>query len=368
MDHSEQKHLKLKKTRKVVGLPESSHRGYDADDLPKCNWNALAATIIENIRYNTKTHKRRKAASHAYWCEFFKGCPEQTVRTAIRDAEASHLLKITKAMFNGSNTKHYLYVGPGVETNIPPVEFNTPPVEINGSNTEVITKVIKDENLNIQNATTQTAVATTACPVKPDKAPGKTKASEPFLALMLKQKREYLATGPNSDNPAGNLLPDLTPADLCVCQRLEYRLVKAGVDAVAFATWLTPAKLQKLTLDIDWTLDYPLLWMGKKAAQVFLIDAYRTELAAPLEVATSPVNQPAVAPAPPAPTTCSLTPSQAVVGPVTEDDYEDMAAAMGEEAEWRDCTGDDLKLYLRQKAKEEALKPKAPLKVLTAHA
>jgi hypothetical protein len=133
MNHSEQQFLEpAKKTRKVVGLPESNRRSYNADDMPKCNWNGMAATIIDDIRFNTKTHKRPKAASHAYWCAYFKGCKEKRVRTAIKDALASGLLEVTHAWFNGNLTPHYRFIGTGAEFNThaesgTPAQTGTPP-------------------------------------------------------------------------------------------------------------------------------------------------------------------------------------------------------------------------------------------------
>ncbi|NIF76128.1 hypothetical protein F3J20_01745 [Paraburkholderia sp. Cy-641] len=140
-----------KKARRVVGLPNSPRRGCNANDLPACNWNGLAVMIVDDARFNTKTHNRPKAASIAYWQAYFKGCSERTARTAIRDALASGLLEVTYSMFNGSNTPHYLYIGPDVKSsthvgNDTPGENDTPHVK----NVTSITDSISSSNLKTE--------------------------------------------------------------------------------------------------------------------------------------------------------------------------------------------------------------------------
>lgn len=107
----------------------------------------------------------------------------------------------------------------------------------------------------------------------------KPQASEPVLDLCLSQKLEFLKLNQNADCHPGNLCAELTAADRDIAQRLEYRLTQVGIDPLAFLTWLTPIRFQRLTLDLDLSIDYALLWMGKTDHQTYLMDAYRTYLA-----------------------------------------------------------------------------------------
>ncbi|MGP8439945.1 hypothetical protein ACT2FY_32260 [Paraburkholderia fungorum] len=141
------------------------------------------------------------------------------------------------------------------------------------------------EEGNTQSVTSASAVTTGDDPVKPETASGKIKtskkpeASAPFLDRCLSRKRGWLKEATNSDNPAGCLLPDLTDADRDIAQRLEYRLTKAGLDALAFMDWLTPFRFQQIALGQWDAADYAFLWIGKTKHQQLLIAEYRQYLA-----------------------------------------------------------------------------------------
>lgn len=107
----------------------------------------------------------------------------------------------------------------------------------------------------------------------------KPRASESFLKICLDRKLEFLKLNENEDNLPGNLAHELTAADCDIAQRLEYRLTQAGIDPLAFLTWLTPTRFQRLTLGLDLSIDYAFLWMGKADHQTHLMDAYRSYLA-----------------------------------------------------------------------------------------
>ena len=260
-----------------MGLPKDTRRSYNVDDMPACNWNGMAATIVDDIRFNTKTHKRPKAASIAYWQAYFKGCSEQKVRTAIRDALASGLLKVTYKMFNGSNTPHYLYVGTGVEFNTP-VEINTPHVEFNTTITDSISS--SNKNLNIQNAGSGNTPASTSPVISEQSGKGVTpkheRASEPFLKIGLEKKLEFIAANDNGEN-VPSVLAELTPDDRKTAQRLEFGLTKAGLDPMEFMNWLTLSRYQHVVLhdlatDAQWSL---LVVMSHRGV---FFDAYRAHL------------------------------------------------------------------------------------------
>jgi hypothetical protein len=306
MDQSIQNHLavepvqsiaetKSKKTRRLVGLPKDDHRSYNAGDLPLCNWNGLAVSIIQHVRFNTKLHKRPTAFSLAYWSAFFKGCPEQRVRTAVQDAMDSKLIKRSYGWFNGSNTPHYMYVGPDVEINTPHVEINKTITE--GNQQKVTT------NLNTQNGISGSAEPTAHTPEGFSKAPGKVtpktkpQASTAFVDVFLSRKQEWLKTCTNSDNPGGCVLPELTDTDRDICQRVEYRLAEAGIDPLAFMGWLTCKCFQQFALGLGDGADYSSRWLGKLAHLAALVDLYRATQATlePLSepVACAPMSEPA---------------------------------------------------------------------------
>lgn len=294
------------KSRQLVGLPAKSRRTYEADVLKACNWDAMAATIVDDVAFNTRTHKRPKAASLAYWCAYFGGCPEQRMRTVIKHAVDSGLLEVTQKMFNGSYTPHYRYIGTGVEINTP-VETNTPHVEINTTITDSINS--SNKNLNIQNAgpgntPAKTIPETTIEQSGKVKTPKAEQASDPFLKICLERKLEFLAVGTNSDNPKGCVLPTLTAADLNTAQRLEHELTKAGLDPLAFLGWLTPFRFQQHTLAINTSMDWSL----------FVIVSYREMFFAKYREHLTPISSKAVQP---------IAPVEPVVLHVlSADDYE----------------------------------------------
>ncbi|MGF6903925.1 hypothetical protein [Paraburkholderia sp. GAS348] len=126
-----------KKPRTAVGLPSDSDRHYDLGELRACGFDAMAATMVHHIKYNTKRHKCAKAYTLPYWQSFFGGCSKQQARTAVKKALAAKindvpLLEISHGYFAKVRSPHYLYVGPGVEINTPPdADINTPSTEGN---------------------------------------------------------------------------------------------------------------------------------------------------------------------------------------------------------------------------------------------
>ncbi|MFM0098711.1 hypothetical protein PQQ87_24125 [Paraburkholderia nemoris] len=136
-----------KKPRTAVGLPSDSDRHYDLDELRACGFDAMAATIVHHIAYNTKRHKCAKAYTLPYWQSFFGGCSKQQARTAVKKALSARindmpLLEISHGYFAKVWSPHYLYVGPGVEINTPSdADINTPSTE---GNQQKVTKVKKD--------------------------------------------------------------------------------------------------------------------------------------------------------------------------------------------------------------------------------
>ncbi|KPD18831.1 hypothetical protein ADM96_08260 [Burkholderia sp. ST111] len=136
-----------KKPRTAVGLPSDSDRHYDLDELRACGFDAMAATIVHHIKYNTRCHKCPKAYTLPYWQSFFGGCSKQQARTAVKKALAAKindapLLEISHGYFAKVWSPHYLYVGPGVEINTPSsADINTPSTE---GNQQKVTKVKKD--------------------------------------------------------------------------------------------------------------------------------------------------------------------------------------------------------------------------------
>ncbi|NPT36325.1 hypothetical protein [Paraburkholderia xenovorans] len=150
------------------------------------------------------------------------------------------------------------------------------------SNTESVSKTVsKTKNIQNGDALTLSPEAVPPVDLKHDQGksnPKKCEASEPFLKICLSKKLEFLAVGLNTDNPIGSLVPELTDTDRDIAQRLEYRLTEAGIDPLAFLAWLTPIRFQRLTLDLDLSIDYAFLWMGKTDHQTYLMDAYRAYL------------------------------------------------------------------------------------------
>lgn len=124
------------KHRTAVGLPSDSDRHYDLAELRACRFDAMAATVIHHVKYNTKRHKCPKAYTLPYWQSFFGGCSKQQARTAIKHAVAAEidgvkLLEVTYGYFAKVWSPHYLYA-PGVDFNTPSdVDFNTPSTEGN---------------------------------------------------------------------------------------------------------------------------------------------------------------------------------------------------------------------------------------------
>ena len=151
------------------------------------------------------------------------------------------------------------------------------------SNTETVSKTVS-KTKNIKNAGAGNTPASTIPETASEQSgknatSNKPEASQPVLDLCLSQKREFLKLNQNADKHPGNLVPELTAADRDIAQRLEFRLTEAGIDAVAFLTWLTPVRFQKLTLEHDVHTGYALLWMGEKGNQTYLMGAYRAYLA-----------------------------------------------------------------------------------------
>ncbi|SAL55616.1 hypothetical protein AWB69_05968 [Caballeronia udeis] len=136
-----------KQHRTAVGLPSDSDRHYTLAELKACGFDALAATIVHHVAYNTKRHKCAKAYTSSYWMEFFGGCSKQQARTAVKNALAAKidgvpLLQISHGYFAKVWSPHYLYVGPGVDFNTPwHADINTPSTE---GNQQKVTKVKKD--------------------------------------------------------------------------------------------------------------------------------------------------------------------------------------------------------------------------------
>jgi hypothetical protein len=84
----------------------------------------------------------------------------------------------------------------------------------------------------------------------------------------------------NSDNPSGNLLPELTEADRDAAQRIEYRLHEAGIDAWAFLTWWTCVRFQQFAFSLADEADYSPLWISKLTHLAAMVDRYQGHQAA----------------------------------------------------------------------------------------
>jgi hypothetical protein len=177
-----------------------------------------------------------------------------------------------------------------------------------------------------QDATAQAAVATATSPVESDKAPGKTKASEPFLEICLSRKREFLTLAGTAC-----LVPELTPADRDVAQRFEHLLTVEQVDPLGLMEWLTPKRFQCITLAQGDDAEYAFLWLGKKAHQRLLIVEYRQHLAKlkAIKEAAALATSPVVPTPEPEPTVALPALTEPATAAPVEDEYADMIAAMG---------------------------------------
>ncbi|WP_124522542.1 hypothetical protein [Burkholderia sp. Bp9131] len=100
---------KPKKARPLVGLPKTSERSFDVNDMKLCGENVLACAMLADIRFWTNRTHRPIARSIADWAARFN-CSRKTVRTAIKYMRASGKVECTEAWFNGSWTPHYEYV------------------------------------------------------------------------------------------------------------------------------------------------------------------------------------------------------------------------------------------------------------------
>ncbi|MFM0272397.1 hypothetical protein PQQ59_17545 [Paraburkholderia aspalathi] len=241
-----------KKPRTAVGLPSDSDRHYDLDELRACGFDAMAATVVHHIAYNTKRHKCAKAYTSSYWMEFFGGCSKKQARTAVKNAMAATmndvpLLALSHGYFNGVWSPHYLYVGPGADLGTPHADLGTPCTEGNQQK--------ETQNLNIQNAGAGNTPASTS-PEKiseqsgKDVTPKKEQASEPFLKISLSRKLEFIEANDNGENTPC-VLHELTDDDRSTAQRLEHELTKAGLDPLGFMKWLTLHVYQKHMLGMD---------------------------------------------------------------------------------------------------------------------
>lgn len=272
--------------RTAVGLPADPDRHYDLAELRACGFDAMAATIVHHVAYNTKRNKRPVACTSSYWIEYFGGCTKKQVRTAVKNALAAKidgvtLLEITHDYFQGVWSPFYRHVGPRAQNGTPDAQKGTPYSEGNQQK--------ETENLNTQFGPGKTTPGPeTEHQVKPVKTSGnispktKPQASPAFLDLCRTRKVEWLAatTNINGDSPAGCILPTLTDTDLSACQRLEYRLTEAGVDPMGFLDWLTCYRFQQITLGDLWDDPaYSPLWLGKRKHQILLIERYREHLA-----------------------------------------------------------------------------------------
>ncbi|WP_143036637.1 hypothetical protein [Paraburkholderia steynii] len=226
----------------------------------------MAATIVDDVAFNTRRHKRPKAASLAYWCAYFGRCPERRMRTVIKHAMDSGLLEVTQKMFNGSYTPHYRYIGTDVEIN------TTITDSISSSN----------KNLNIQNgeALALTPEAATPDRLKHDQGksnPKTCEASPAFLKICLERKWEFTPANDNGKN-SPCLIPELTPDDEQTAQRLEHEIAKAGCNPVRFMNWLTLCRFQQSAIcDYSNSAHWSLLFI--MAHRATFIERYRADFA-----------------------------------------------------------------------------------------
>nr|WP_175802134.1 hypothetical protein [Burkholderia anthina] len=100
---------KSPKKRPLAGLPTTSLRSFDVNDMKLCGENVLACAMLADIRFWTAQLHRPIARSIADWAARFN-CSRKTVRTAVKYMRASGKVACTEAWFNGSWMPHYKYV------------------------------------------------------------------------------------------------------------------------------------------------------------------------------------------------------------------------------------------------------------------
>ncbi|CAE6944162.1 hypothetical protein R75471_05527 [Paraburkholderia domus] len=293
--------------RTVSVLPDSHWR---KPYLDLCRGNHNAAEVLGKITFRyqpDKDHARLKTIRHGHywWYHTIKELAEECDLTLEQAKYALVKLRewgLVETRANGAKVRGLrvslfrLPVAQGAGSLNGWPTFADTPAKVENSTTAKVenstlkaSKVVegepKEENLNTQSVTSASAVTHGHDPVKPETGSGKIKtskkpeASKPFLGHYLTRKLEWLKEATNDDNPAGCLLPELTDTDRDVCQRLEYRLTSAGLDALAFLDWLTPFRFQQFAFDQWDQADYATLWIGKTKHQQLLIAEYRQHLA-----------------------------------------------------------------------------------------
>jgi hypothetical protein len=351
------------KHRTAVGLPSESDRHYDLAELKACGFDAMAATIVHHVTYNTKRHKCPKAYTVPYWQSFFGGCSKQQARTAIKHAMAAEidgvkLLETSYSYFAKVWSPHYLYVGPGVESNTPSgVDINTPSTEGN------LQKETEKKQIQKHGSDKPEPTGT---PEDTQAESGKIEPPNPTPEILVEYtEHEALKKHPDywryelwsslmvkHGHPVSTYVkPKRMKEYLSMLQRLEYRLPQHGGDTLesfidtVVRYWET-VRLEYICRGYGVPEHPTIAFLTKFGMKVYTFNSD----AAPATSSATPMAEPAPCVGDPQP----VQPPVELAfenGLMPADEYPD-------DAHWHELTGDEYHRWLALQPKPEAKKPK----------